>query len=380
MTSIRERTGPRGTTWAVLYRQAGAQRSRTFASEPSARRHAERIERLGIEAADRILDAETRADPEQVPTVAAQLAVHIDGLSGVQPYTLVTYRQIARQIAATTLGHLPLDQATRDDVARWVRDQETAHVASKTIKNRQAVLSAALTRAVDEGIITRNVAARVRIARTERREMTFLTPAEFAIVLDRATMHYRPFLMLLYGTGLRFGEATALRISDVNPEYTPATLTVARAWKRGGGYGAPKTAAGRRTLAVPAPVMDAIAPLLERAPSELLFTNRAGDRIQQASFHDSWQGWIADVRMVRGQPVDVTPRLGKVPRVHDLRHSHAAFMIGQGTDLYDLKHRLGHESIQTTADTYGHLMPEAQVQAERAAGLAFRPSPPQIEA
>ena len=42
-------------------------------------------------------------------------------------------------------------------------------------------------------------------------------------------------------------------------------------------------------------------------------------------------------------------------RVHDLRHSHAALCIHLGISIYDLSRRLGHESIKTTADTYGHL-------------------------
>lgn len=381
MASIRERTGPRGTVYAVLWRENGAQRSRTFGSMVKARRHAERIERLGPSAAERILEAEAGHDPEKMPTLAEQVDRHIDGLSGSSRGTLDGYRTIARQLAATALGSLPLDTATRDDVAAWVRDQVRAGSAEKTIRNRHALVSAALTRAVDDGLVPRNVAARARIPRAERREMTFLTPREFAILLDRATPHYRPLLVWLYGTGMRLGEATALRVSDVHLEFTPPTVTVTRAWKRGGELGPPKTAAGRRTIALPAAVVEAVRPLLDRDPDALVFTNTAGRRILQASLHDLWQGWIADWRIdpTTGARAKRTPALGKRPRIHDLRHSHAAHMIGQGINLHDLKKRLGHESIQTTSDTYGHLMPEAQVQAERAASLAFATPLPQIE-
>lgn len=383
MASIRERTGRKGAhTWSVLYREDGIQRSDTFTTKVKARRHAERIERLGVSAARRILAAEDGHDPENMPTVAEQVTRHIDGLSGVSAASLTGYRTIARQLATTALGSLPLDTATRDDVARWIRDQAGAGSAAKTVKNKQALVSAALTRAVDDGLVVRNVAARARVARTQRREMTFLTPAEFQIVLARSSPHFRPLLMWLYGTGMRLGEATALRVSDVHLEFTPPTVTVTRAWKRGGQLGPPKTAAGRRTLAIPGPLVDAIRPLLDREPDALLFTNTAGRRILQATLHDQWQRWIADwtVDQRTGTTARRTPALGKVPRIHDLRHGHAAFMIGQGVSLYDLKQRLGHESITTTADTYGHLMPEAQVQAERASSLAFTPALPQLEA
>lgn len=374
MASIRERVGARGTTYAVLYRLGRRQTSDSFLDLQSAQRHQERIERLGAEAALRILDAEQKSDPEQMPTVAQQLDRHINGLSGVQSDTIKSYRAIAKQIAATPLGHLPIDCVTRDDVARWIREQQETGSAAKTVRNRQGVLSAALGRATDDGIIPRNPALKARIGRTERREMTVLTPAEIQVLLRRVSDHYRPLIMTLYGTGLRLGEATALQVRDIHLEHTPPTLTVARAWKRDGVLGAPKTKAGRRTISIPGPVVEVIRPLLDgKRPDELVFTNTAGRRILQASLHDLWQTWIADVLVRNGEPVKVTPRLGKTPRIHDLRHSHASVMIANGINLYDLRHRLGHESITTTADTYGHMLPEAQVQAERAASLAFMP-------
>jgi integrase len=380
LASIRERKGARGTSFTVLYRHDGKQRSDRFDTRKEAVRHAERIDRLGADAARRILHAERESDPDQMPTVAQQIDRHINGLSGVQTDTIRSYRTIAKQIAATTLGHLPIDAVSRDDVARWVREQQDTGSAAKTIRNRQGVLSAALGRAVDDAVIPRNPALKVRIGRTERREMTVLTPAEVQILLARVHEHYRPLIMTLYGTGLRLGEATALQVRDIHLEHTPATLTVARAWKRDGVVGAPKTKAGRRTISIPAPVVDVIKPLLEdKRADELVFTNLAGARVLQASLHDLWQGWIRDFTVVKGQPVERKAKLRKVPRIHDLRHSHASVMIANGINLYDLRHRLGHESITTTADTYGHMLPEAQVHAERAASLAFAPSTPAIE-
>ncbi len=358
MASVRERHGPRGTVYAVLYRHDGRQRSRTFTTRRDADKHAERIERFGPDAADRILDAQAGHDPERVPTVTEQLHRHIDGLSGVQADTITGYRTIASKIAETSIGPMPIDTLTRDDIARWVREQETAGISAKTIRNRQSLLSAALTRAVHEELLTRNPAHKVRISRTERREMTLLTPAEFGKLLEAATPHYRPLLLFLYGTGARLGEATAVRVRDLNLDDTPPTVTIARAWKRGGVVGPPKTAAGRRTITIPEQVAVACRALTEgRHPDDLVFTNMNGTRVLQPSLHDLWQRWITVLR--------------KTPRIHDLRHGHASVMIAAGINLHDLKYRLGHESITTTSDTYGHLMPEAQVQAERAASLAL---------
>ena len=47
------------------------------------------------------------------------------------------------------------------------------------------------------------------------------------------------------------------------------------------------------------------------------------------------------------------------PRLHDLRHTHASWLLTDGVGLLVVSRRLGHESIKVTADTYGHIQPEA---------------------
>ena len=47
-------------------------------------------------------------------------------------------------------------------------------------------------------------------------------------------------------------------------------------------------------------------------------------------------------------------------RVHDLRHSHVAYLINQGVEPLIIKERLGHKNIQITLNTYGHLYPSRQ--------------------
>ena len=47
-------------------------------------------------------------------------------------------------------------------------------------------------------------------------------------------------------------------------------------------------------------------------------------------------------------------------RVHDIRHSHVAYLIYQGVEPLIIKERLGHKDIQMTLNTYGHLYPSQQ--------------------
>ena len=57
-------------------------------------------------------------------------------------------------------------------------------------------------------------------------------------------------------------------------------------------------------------------------------------------------------------PVTGPAALRVRPRIHDLRHTAASWMIAAGLDLVTVQYMMGHESVTTTADLYGHLMPE----------------------
>jgi integrase len=73
------------------------------------------------------------------------------------------------------------------------------------------------------------------------------------------------------------------------------------------------------------------------------------------------------------QPTLVRAGLRRI-RFHDLRHTYTALLIAQGFHAKFIQRQLGHASIQTTLDRYGHLLPDAQRAAgERLDALVFGP-------
>jgi len=358
-------------TWQVRFRIDGAPNpvKETFGTQAEADKFCRLVERVGGTAA-RATRRTGEDSSRTMPTLATWLETHLAQLAAsATPGTVADYRRMAARTWLPRLGMLPLDAVTRHAVVEWIgwQRQQTARggkpYAPKSIANAHGLLSSVLASAVDADLITKNVAKGAPLpSDAEREEMTFLTRGEFYQILDALPERWRPLVVTLVGTGMRWGEATALTVADVDPETD--LIRVVRAWKKGaeGVYlGSPKTARSRRTVKMGAEVRAVVLPLIEgRTGDELVFTSVQGQRIQAQHFRERvW--WPAVQRS----------GIAKTPRVHDLRHTHASWLLGAGVPAQVVQHRLGHESLQTTSRVYGHLLPDAQVAAAMATDAAL---------
>ncbi|MBB4987513.1 tyrosine-type recombinase/integrase [Streptomyces nymphaeiformis] len=269
-----------------------------------------------------------------------------------------------------------------DTIRAWVRVLEQTKVrkgrgprnrpmSPKTIRNLHGLLSSILNEAVqaEPPLRARNPCERTNLPRRddggatpEDEDIEFLTPQEVAAIRDRLTIRQDQLMVeVKYGTGLRYSELTALApycLLDSDP--ARIRLQVHRAWKKDGegGYyvGMPKSKRGRRTIRVSTSVIEALDELrrVEGLDDDgLFFTGDQGQRLHYSTFYDRWQ------RAIRKAKKDGMLPVYKRPTPHDLRHSHAAALISAGHSLTYVQRRLGHESIKTTSDLYGHLLPEA---------------------
>lgn len=361
MASIRKRPRRDGTiAYAVLYTIDGRQSSlpfedpkaaEAFRAAVNAHGPTRALEMHGIDSRPR------RRDSNAGMTVAEWVTHHIDHLTGVDPRTVEDYRSYLRTDIGPGVGAIPLTQLSRDDVRRWVQALERSGASAKTIANKHALLSTALSSAVTAGRIGANPAAGTRLPRGERQEMVFLTHEDFDTLLAEIPDHWQPLVLFLVASGCRWGEATALKPGDVDRKRN--TVRISKAWRRGGGgyrIGLPKTRRSVRTINVPATVLDKL-----NYTGEWLFTNpgrgnrAVGGPVRAPNFRANvW--WPAIKRAWpevddQGNPIANPLR----PRIHDLRHTAASWFIQDGKPLPAIQQHLGHESIKTTVDVYGHL-------------------------
>jgi integrase len=339
MATLRLRTRRDGSAYtSVLFRVNGKQSSVSFDDHAKAIRFKDLVNQVGPTKAIEVVAATERSG--SALTVEDWIGHHIDHLTGVEPETIRRYRSYLANDIASTLGATPLPALSREEIALWVNAMFEEGASGKTIANKQRFLSGALNAAVAAGHLTKNPCHGVRLPRWERREMVFLTESEFAILLNAVTDYWRPFVMFLVASGARWSDATALRPGDV--DQVQGTVRISRAWKvtnNGPKLGPPKSAKSVRTINV----ADSVLAKLDYT-GEWLFMNRAGDFVRAQGFNR--RVWAPAVKRAE---------LGKSPRIHDLRHTCASWMIADNVSLAVVQHHLGHESIETTVGTYGHL-------------------------
>ena len=371
VASIQHRQRADGTVaYRVMFRERKGSGvvSETFDTADQAEYFKGLVERIGGAAA-RAKRAQAHHDGG--PTMAEVLDDYIDQAPDITPGTGNEYRAVlCRSGLADITGDVGVDLISRDDIEAWVRHRSKTPTkrtkqppAAKTVANEHGLISTIFTHAMERGWCATNPAKGVRLPKAIRAERAILTEQEFLTLWGEFSDRYKPLVWLLGATGMRWGEATALQWRDV----AGTTISVQRAWKHGSGskreLGAPKTARAYRRIETTRNVIDSLG--TPGAPGDLIFTNTAGTHINYQTFYrDHWKP------ACKAAGVSVT--------IHGLRHFAASYMLSQGADIFEVSRALGHESVSTTSDVYGHLVPSrtrpTSVHAARLDALR----PPQI--
>lgn len=180
-----------------------------------------------------------------------------------------------------------------------------------------------------------------------KKEFDIWTPEEyfrFEEALRTTFPDCVPFFRTLFFTGIRKGEARALMVDDLDLDN--ATITINKSMRKyKSSLKAPKTPAGVRKIRIDKNTLELLRPLKS---------------------HEKWL--FGDYKPISRDRVDRAFKAGielsgvKKIRIHDLRHSHASFLITKGVNLIAVSKRLGHSSINMTLSTYAHLMKDAEDQ------------------
>jgi integrase len=282
----------------------------------------------------------------------------------VRPSTFERYRGLVEQHLIPSLGSIPLEKLTPRQVQSMLNAKAAGGMKPRGVHHLRAVLRTALNQAVRWGDVPRNVAALTDSPRVEAHAITFLDAAQAGQLLGAAANErLRALYAVALALGLRQGEALGLRWQDVDLE--TRQLQVRHALQRIDGrlqLVEPKTVRSRRTITMPAAVVNALRDHRRTQLEEQLLD---GSKWRDGGFvFASPHGLPLDGTVVTHQFQRLLKRAG-LPRLrfHDLRHSCASLLLAQGVSARMVMETLGHSNISTTMDIYSHVMPSLRQDA-----------------
>ena len=266
--------------------------------------------------------------------------------------SIMTKRTLIETKILPYFGDKQMNEITAVDIIKWqnaLLNQEYKPTYLRMIQNQLTALFNHAERFYD---LKDNPCKKVdKMGRANAKELNFWTKDEFEVFIQCFTEEeemYRIIFLMLFWLGCRVGELLALTESDIDLE--GGTVSISKTYFRRNKTDyitAPKTESSNRKITIPQFLQDEIKQFLDRQyelmPEERIFpiTDRA---IQKKMKQKTEQAKLKPIR------------------VHDLRHSHIALLIEKGMQPLVIAQRVGHDSVNTTMNIYGHLYPNKQKQ------------------
>lgn len=349
------------TRWKVMYYDlTGKLRSE---AAPNKTKAEQRCGKLETE-----LGSGTYLDPEAAKIALSDVAdAWLDSRQDLKPTTWWKYRALLDNHVVPEWGNLPLNAIKKEGIARWVAkllrsesDGGSGLGASQT-RHAYRVLSMVLEWCVPDRL-PRNPAKGVKLPIQPEAEHVYLSYGQIERLATASgglvTKYKRPtacapvnraLILLLAYTGMRWGEAAALRVGRIDLDRRRVRIVTTFTEVQGvQGEGLPKNGK-KRTVAIPASLVPVLRDLIDGRPDDvLMFTTSRGLPLRA----NNWRvrEFNAAVATAKLDVPGLTP--------HKLRHTAASLAIAAGADVKVIQQMLGHADAAMTLNIYGHLWPE----------------------
>ena len=237
-------------------------------------------------------------------------------------------------------GETDIAEVTPQMVSSFVQKLSKQGLAQKTVKHRLLVLNLIFKHAVISRYITSNPCTYISVPKNLRKEKRHMpSEEELAIVKTSIDKPFGFFAYFLLYTGLRRGEALALRYEDIDFDAQLIHVRRAAYWIGNTPFlKEPKTEAGRRDVYL----LDNLLPHLDRRGKGYIFAEPdTGNIMRTSRIRDAWNEYT------QATGLKITP--------HQLRHAYAGILYEAGISDKDAQDQLGHANISVTRDIYTEL-------------------------
>jgi integrase len=262
-----------------------------------------------------------------------------------------------------TLGGRKLSQLTARSVGEFRDQLRNAGVTVPTVRKILATLHSALEYAISQDWVATNAAHRTKVIGPRDEGSKKIVPPskeDMRAVLEAASEDLRVMLLFAATTGVRAGEQWAVRWRDIDLDN--GTLNICRRVDAYGDEGAPKSAAGVRTV----PLSTQLIAVLKawklkskfKTLDDLVFPNGEGNHIGHDNLIKRQFGPLFEkLEVAHKDDPENTPAPPHRFNWHGLRHFAVSCWIEAGLAPKTVQTFAGHASLQMTMDRYGHLFP-----------------------
>lgn len=280
----------------------------------------------------------------------------------MKPSGFRSYESAWRVHVEPKWGRFRVSDVAHTEVQAWVSELagKRGPVIVQTV---YSVLARILDDAVRDRRLAANPARGVKLPARSKRKNVYLTGdqlQELAVEAGR----YRSLVLLLGTAGLRWGEAAALRVSDIDFLKRRVVLHQNAVTVNNRVHVGTLKSGENRTVALAAFVVDELAKTCRgKGRDELIWSSRSGGHLGPPSAHDSWLAGAvercqkaADAARAK-ESKDGEPTTPVFPRItaHALRHTAASLAISSGANVKVVQRMLGHASAAMTLDVYADL-------------------------
>lgn len=374
-------------SWRVRYRPPdGTEKSETFYDEDAALEFAGLLKAIGPA---RALDYIDRREKEEGGSHDQALTVDDlwqrwrawkgrtnkrgELLEVRSARTLMDYDRLYVKRIRPRFGDRPANLVGQHEVQEWV-DGLGAELEPKTIVDHHSLLHGLYLWGIHptQALVVNDPCSETRLPRRRKKPPKGLRPDEW-LILHRAARSVDPdaadLLLFMASTGWRWSECAAVQALAVDHDLTGTWVTMGRVLRREGNtytfVDDAKSDAGARRIRITGPGEEMVLRrLVGKRPEQLLLTTKRGGRWRYEHFYR--RVWT---RPARGDDAPGKKRILEEAAklglnrpdltLHWLRHTHVAMLIMAGEPLPAIQKRLGHASIETTANVYGRMIDDA---------------------
>lgn len=361
--TVRQKKKGKGNPWYVFIHLNGRIQSKIVGDKKLAQSVATKLKR-------KLINGQLDLDKNTIPEFSAYAKHYLEDYAktACKRNTWESYEIIIRRHLIPAWKGKRLNEIKRADVKKLLSQKLLAGLSPKTVQNIKALVSGIFTHAYEEDLLSMNPALKLSrhiMKRDQTKHINTLTKEEVSKVLSLAFTEYPeyyPLLLCAFRTGMRLGELLGLAWEDI--DFEANTIHVRRSYSHKH-FSTPKSHKSRivdmsdqlrKTLL--AHRMNLFQKFEGQLPEYQLPENfKPNDLIRLAFINQD--GGTLDPDYFRLGVFYKLLEKAKVHkiRIHDIRHTFASMLLLQGEPLNYVMEQLGHASIQTTVDVYGHIVP-----------------------